>query len=480
MKKIQNSNYILIALGLLLTNFLHAQCNSWEAHPEDVQTAKEQHQIYRDLLGSKKYQEAFPIWQRLFLHVQSPKEAPSRHFKDGIKFYKELAKEATVKETKQAYIDTLASLYNQLANCVGEKSLDRAWMGYNIYSLRGESEKAIAAFEKALDLGGKQTHNMVIVPITQLSVYLYKKQHPKFTKDYLTQLYYKLKELADYNIGKKGNNAPKYELKWEKAYKEFYTLCDSLTEIWDCNYYENLWEEKYLKDSNNIEQNEVLLELLENKCGELSDFYNRIKKHQDFVLKNTCDGVWLKELSLYKRASCLERKSRTFMKRGDTLLSEEYLEKSMQLYQEVLSGKDTVISDYDIATLCYRFAYMAYKKKNFVKARSLCRKASKYRPDWGEPYLLIGTMYASSSKQCSKGNATSLEAKSVIWVAMDEWETAQRIDTLAKETAQIQLKKYKEYLPTIENVFVYSLNPKDRYTVGCWIKQGTKVRVKKE
>jgi hypothetical protein len=480
MKKIQSRNYILIAIGLLLTNFIQAQCNSWEAHPQNVQTAKEQHQVYRDLLSSGKYAEAFSIWQKLFLEVKSPKEAPSRHFKDGIKFYKEFAKAAIGKEKKEAYIDTIISLYSQMAACVGEKSLDRAWMGYNIYSLKGQPENAITAFEKSLDLGGNETHNMVIVPITQLSVYLYQKRHPKISKEYLTKLYYRLKKIADYNIDKNPSDASKYTSKWEKAYNEFYKLRDSLPGIWDCSYYEKRSEAKYLSDSNNIEKNQVILKLIETKCGVLSDFYKKVKQHQDFILANTCNGVWLQELSLFKQATCLESKSIFFMKRGDSFLSDGYMKKAMNLYQDVLSDKDTTISDYDKATLCYRFAYMAYREKNFVKARSLCRKASKYRPNWGEPYLLVGTMYASSSKECSNGNRTSLEAKSVIWVAMDEWETAQRIDTLVHETVKKQLKKYRKYLPRIEDVFVYSLNPKDKYTVGCWIQQETEIRAKQE
>ena len=82
----------IVALLVGTAGTVAAQCPSWDAHPEGEKIAKEQHVLYRDLFKSKKYVEAFPIWEKLYSHVKLPLPAKTRHFRDGITMYKEFAK----------------------------------------------------------------------------------------------------------------------------------------------------------------------------------------------------------------------------------------------------------------------------------------------------------------------------------------------------------------------------------------------------
>ena len=103
---IQKCNYLLFvsvffALIVSIPSTTHAQCDSWEAHPDGKESAMEQHVIYRRLFEQKKYAEAFPIWEKLFASVTSPKESKTVHFKDGINMYKAFAKEEKDKDKKE-------------------------------------------------------------------------------------------------------------------------------------------------------------------------------------------------------------------------------------------------------------------------------------------------------------------------------------------------------------------------------------------
>lgn len=466
-----SDNYLLIILILLSGNCLQAQCNSWDAYPNGIEQAKEQHILYRDLFNSKQYQKAFPIWKNLFQSVQSPKEAPSRHFKDGIKCYYTFAKAQNSVETKAAYVDTIIDLYQQQENCLGEKASDNVWLGYHLYSLQAKPTIAIEAFEAALLLDGKQTASTVIFPMAQLSVYLHQKKHPKFTKEYLTNLYHQLKELAE------TNNIPTYLKKWEKAEQEFLRIQETLNSIWDCAFYENYWKPLYWKDSNNIQQNEEMLKVLGKNCGRETPFYTQILRHQEYLKLMNCGSL---NLTTYQQGNHQEKRARYFLKNGDSLQYKIYREKAFELYEEAINNKNTTLTAKETAELAYRIAYEAYQKEDFSKSRKWCRTASLHQPNWGEPYILVGTLYASSYSRCTTGNPHDLDGKVAIWVALDEWRKAKKVDPNSKDKVNRKIKRYQKYLPPYKDVFIHSLKKGDAYTVGCWIQQKTTIQVIEE
>lgn len=473
-----SKHYWLIVVGVLWTTALFAQCNSWEAYPKGVEVAKEKHQLYRDLFRSKKYTMAFPIWRALFQSVKAPKEAPSRHFKDGIKMYRELAKKEVNKDKKSLLMDTIVDLYQQLESCIGKNTMDKAWLGYSLYALKSQPVLAMEAFQEALDLGKGKTPSMVIVPAAQLAIYLYKKKHPKFTKTYLMNLYYQLKGLVEYNDNHRKEKNTTYHEKWAKAENEFLKCQDELDNIWDCDFFENKWRPAYFTDSNQIEQNKIILNVLKKKCGTASLFYQQVEAHQAFLLLNICEGTPIKELPTYQQAICREKQAAAFLKRGDTLRSEDYLAKAYDLYHQALEKEEnTGMTAEETGTLYYKLAYRYFLEANYVKARKFCRQASRYRPKWGEPYLLVGNMYIQSSKTCQTNDPKNLNGKVVIWVALDEWRKAKKIDATVASSATKSINTYKKYLPLNSNAFQAGLGEGQVYKVGCWIQQKTTVQV---
>jgi tetratricopeptide (TPR) repeat protein len=458
---------------MLSGNSLQAQCNSWDGHPKGIEQAKEQHIFYRDLFHSKQYKKAFPIWKELFQSVQSPKEAPSRHFKDGIKCYYAFAKEEKNATKKAAYIDLLIDLYQQQENCLGEKGADKVWLGYHLYALRADPNLAIEAFEAALRLDGNQTAKTVILPLAQLSVYLYQKKHPKFTTEYLTNLYHQLKELAEHN------NTPAYLEKWKKAEQEFLRTQKYLTSIWGCDFYEDYWKPLYLKDSNNTDQNKEILTVLARTCAKDRPFYWRVARHQEYLQVMVCHLPRIPS-SIHEQGQYQEMRARYFLKNGDTLQYETYRGKAFELYEEAIHKKDSTLTTKETAELAYRIAYEAFREDNFPKARKWCRTASAYQPNWGEPYILVGNLYASSYSKCASNNPHNLDGKIVIWVALDEWHKAKRVDPSVEEKVNKSIHIYQKHLPVYDHIFQKSLDIGASYTVGCWIQQKTKIQVIKE
>lgn len=468
-----------LSLTVLMTGQVAAQCESWEAYPAGVESAKEKHVIYRDLFKSKKYVEAFPVWEELFATVKLPLPAKTTHFKNGITMYKEFAKAEKDKAKKKEYIDKMITLYDEMAACLGEKAKDRAWEGYNIYAVRGSSEKAIEVFEKSIELGKDETPNMVLVPMSQLTVYLFQKKHPKFTADYMRALYEQLKGIVEHNIKNNTKDGEKYETKWKKVEAEFNKIGG---QIWGCDFYVGQWKSKFDADKMNMEQNAEILKVIKKKCGVDHEFYQEVlavyKPWKDSVDYEIAKANFEKLCNL-RKGKFREMESRKFKKAGDEEKANQYKDEAFDWYEKALddpSSEDCEITNEEKGDLAYRVAYHKFGKGAYGAARSLCNKAASLKPGWGEPYMLIGNMYASSGKRCSGGKGTGWDAQVVAWAAMDMWAKAKSVDASVAGQANSKIAKYKKYLPTKGDIFQRGLKEGGSYKIGCWIGVTTKIR----
>ncbi len=467
------------AMLFLLVGQAAAQCESWEAYPAGVQPAKEKHVMYRDLFKSKKYKDAFPLWEELFASVKIPLPAKTTHFRDGITMYKEFAKAEKDDKKKQEYLDAMIDLYDQMAICLGEESQDRAFEGYYIYSARGSSETAIEYFERALELGKKETDEMVLVPITQLTVYLFLQKHPKFTAEYMRNLYEQLEEVKDFNVTNNKAEGAKYAKKWEKVVKEYDKIGG---EIWGCDYYVGDLTPKFEQDRLNMEQNAEFLAILKEKCGTENPLYLTI----DSLYGPWKDSVDLAEkerifetLCNLEKGKFRELQSRKADKEGDEGKADELKREAFEWYKKSLNDASTAdceTTSEDKGELAYRIAYEEYRSGDYSSARVYANKAAGFKSGWGQPYLLIGDMYASSGKACSDGVGTGWDAQVVTWAAMDMWAKAKSVDGSVAGKANGKIAKYKKYLPSKGDIFQRGYKEGQSYTVGCWINETTTIR----
>ena len=113
--------------------------------------------------------------------------------------------------------------------------------------------------------------------------------------------------------------------------------------------------------------------------------------------------------------------------------------------------------------------------KSYSKARSAATKASELKPDWGQPYLIIGDIYASSASSCG---SSSLEQRSVYWVAVDAYSKAKSIDNLLAEKANKRISTWSKQFPSKEDCIWEDLEEGTTYKVGCWISRSTRVRTR--
>ena len=129
------------------------------------------------------------------------------------------------------------------------------------------------------------------------------------------------------------------------------------------------------------------------------------------------------------------------------------------------------------AALAYRIAYRYSKKDALERARYWAERAAYYQPTWGDPYMFLGNIYASSGSTCNFYK--SWNQYGVAWLAIDMWEKAKTIDPSVKERAEKQIAQYERYLPTAGDLFLLGRKEGHPYYIGCWIQRKTKVRIPK-
>ena len=112
--------------------------------------------------------------------------------------------------------------------------------------------------------------------------------------------------------------------------------------------------------------------------------------------------------------------------------------------------------------------------KNFSKARNWARQSAQYDSSNGEPYILIGKLYASSGPLCGPGRGW--DSQIVTWPAIDKWRQAKRIDASVAEEANRLIARYRLYMPSKEDIHQRILEEGSSFRVRCWIQETTTIR----
>ena len=145
----------------------------------------------------------------------------------------------------------------------------------------------------------------------------------------------------------------------------------------------------------------------------------------------------------------------------------EDMQKAIEMLEEV---KESIINAYEIRTnLSHTQLSHMMDETTWMNAK----KAIELDKTDGEPYMIIGYLYASSNKEC---NANPLHAKAVFWAAVDKFQKAKEVDPSMASKANEMIKEYSKLFPTSEDAFFYNVFEGDTYEVECWINETTKAR----
>ncbi len=423
---------------------------------DNEEGAKTAHVLYRDFLKQKNWDEAFRLWQKAYSLAPAADGKRDYHYLDGIKFYEHFLETEKDEAKRKDYIQKIFDLYEEAKDCYPKKAslYDglKAFKLYYKYTDQKDKMEIYNLFKSVVDRDGEQTADFIINPFTALLLDLYFEK--KISIDEARKYAKLITKIIKYGVSHaKTSNAKK---RWELVNNYAPARLEGMEGVkgfYDCEYYKNKYAALYEADPTN--------------CDVVSDVYSKLRWGQcpstdDLLVKlsaqmKTCFPV----VKTSPVATCISK-----LREGD-------FQGSIDCYLQKAESADN-----DKKAQYYLLVAKIYygKLKNFSKARKYARKAANVKPGWGEPYILIGKLYASSGPKC--GSGTGFKSQRVVWVAIDEWQKAKK-DPETRAEAQRQINKYSQYMPTKEDIFLRGLKVGDSYTVPCWINQKTVIRVAK-
>ena len=412
------------------------------------------HVVYKQFLKLNDYKQSFPYWKTAFNIAPAADGKRKSHFTDGVKFYEYFIAQTNDQEQKNKYVDTIFQLYDKMLECFPEEedyvNAVKAFDLYYKHKDRATEDEIFAIFKKVVDSKQEKTEYFVINPFTAMlkERFFADKISMEETRNYANTITSAIEH---------GFNSGKNRKQWDviNNYAPFVLdLFESEKGFYDCAYY----KEKYFTG----------FDVAGADCSELREMVGRLKWGD---CSDNDDAI--QELFLKYNSECREPSTApTPCREGIAQLENgEYRSaaESLDNCADAMSDDEKKAKTYMLIAKIY-YGHL----KNFPKARQYARKAAKLSPSWGEPWLLIGTLYASSGPLCGPG--TGWNSQIVVWPAIDKWKYARSIDPTVGQKATQYINTYSKYMPTKGDVFQRLLTVGDEFKVGCWIQETTEIR----
>ncbi|MBN2610266.1 MAG: tetratricopeptide repeat protein [Bacteroidales bacterium] len=410
-------------------------------HGEDSINCRANLSLYRDYIRQRDYETAIRFWRPAFR--ECPVSTKNLYI-DGVKIYKYFIGKEKNAESLSAYIDSLMLVYDQRIHYYpNDKGDQRGRQGVDLLRYRRNDDikyiqQAYGYLKESINLEKKKCSEAVIATYFTSSFTLFENQQideNTFIDDYILSsrnLLFKLKKIP---ANKTLNDIrAAQDLNFQKAAVGCENLQNKLAPIFEEN-----------------KQDTLNLQLITNALN--------LKGCTGSNLFYEASGIYYEMAPSAESAALMGSLA---YEKGEYSDAVDYFKQAVSL------ETDTVKK----AAYLLGLSKTYYKQNRKPDARQGALDAIKLRPSWGDPYILIGQLYAESSDECS----SLALPKSIYWVAVDKFYRAKQVDPSCTEQADKLIVTYSQYFPNKEDAFFQNIHEGATYTVNCWINETTKVR----
>ncbi len=411
--------------------------------------------LYKDFMKMNKFDEALKQWKLAYSLAPGSNGRVKYHFEDGANIYKKLFESATDSIQKQRYVDTIMMIYDKKKECFGDEAYINGLKGFDYYYYYPQyttMDNIFGLLKSNFDVKGKNADYFVINPFTKM-VYdrvVDGRMNIEEGRKYADLIF---KAIENGKATCKGKACESWDVIDEYAPVRLEAL-EGIDNFYDCNYYAN----KYY----------TLYKQFPDSCDIVNLAYARL-------LRGNCsaDDTRLKEIKQVKSTKCYEAPpALSCAAQGNEDYNDGRYNKAIESY---LSCAEQANDSDSKAKYLLLIAKIYYRDlKNFPKSRKYALDAAKAKPGWGQPYLLIGNLYASSGPLCGTGRGW--ESQVVTWPAIDMWYKAKSVDSKVANEANSLINRYLQYMPKKEDIFFRNLKAGDSFFVPCWIQEATTIR----
>ncbi|MCB0703988.1 MAG: hypothetical protein KDC34_01705 [Saprospiraceae bacterium] len=417
----------------------------------DPQTAMEDFVVYRNFMKTGDWNEAFSYWKQVYAVAPAADGQRNTLLADGIKFYQIFAQNQADSVIRETYIDRIFELYDQIELCYpqggyidGRKAFDL----YYTYPYRATPQEIYALFKSSIDKDQIDAQDFVINPFTALLVDLH--TTGEVSTEEARKYTVLIQEIIANGTANCEGEACDRWLTVEQYAPLRLEFFETIQGFFDCTYYRDKYYPEFQENPND--------------CDVIRTVYSRFKW-------GGCEESSPEFAAIIAAAKdkCIEE---TAVEGGYAALRDAKYNEAINLFKKAAADESdkTKKAKYILLIAKIYFSHL----KNFAAARQYALDAAKIRPNWGEPYLLIGRLYASSGALCGPGRGW--DSQIVTWPAIDMWNKAKAVDPSAASEANKLINTYTQYMPGIEEIFQRNLKEGQSFYVGCWIQESTTIR----
>lgn len=416
-------------------------------HGEDSVRCITNLSLYREYARGKDYEMAYGYWKIVF--DECPK-ASKNIYLDGVKIFKSFLNKKPEAEIKSRLADTLMLIYDRRIEHYGEKGKVRGRQGADLLKYRRNDDikyvqQGYGYLKESADLMQVKTSKAVLPTLLSASITLYKAE--VFDAKQVIEDYIFVTSIVDQQIAAKPSDSRLKSLK-EALDNNFVKEGPG-----DCEALVDYFTEEHKTKKDNPEFLTMLTSLLRARdCTDSELFF-----------------IASKDLH-------------TLSPSAESALNIALLAQNKGQYQEAVTFYTEAIGMEEEPTkkgdLYFSLAVSQSKLKNYSKAHQAALKSAELKPGFGEPYILIGQLYAESKDICTNDDPKNMPS-AVFWLAVDKFNKAKAVDPSLAQRANDLISTYSKYFPNKEDAFFKGINENDTYYLkGCWINESTKARFK--
>lgn len=434
----------------------------------DKELCEQNLSIYIEFYKQKNYKDAYKPWSYLFNNA--PKRTKNIYL-HGPKIIKDLIKNLDDQSRLTPLIDSLIMVYDQRnVYYKGKEAYVIGMKGADMYKYKKTTTEGLQAsyeeLRKAFEMAGNEStasvlnyYFMATTKLVQAKVLQVEDLIALFS-DLSGVISYKEAKLSQdiYNAEQIEELSVKEQKLLKKNKKELKTLGDVKTNL-----------EKTLAPHATCEK---LIELYAKNFQQNKDDVGWMKRAAKLLNKKECTDSDI-FFSISEALYNIDPSSSAAANMGIRSLKRKDFEKAEVFYIYALENEPDEINK---AQYAFRLAqtYGAMNKNNSAKTYAL--KAAAFRSGWGEPYLLIGDLYAKTSRQCGELKTEFLKRVGY-WAAIDKYEYAKRIDPQLSTKSNERIEKYTKQMPSKTDIFTEGLIDEATYKIDCWYSETVKIRV---
>lgn len=429
---------ITIFLGaLLISTPVLAQDNS--NYGSDPEKCKRDLSEYIEFVKQKSYKDALPAWRRVYYNCP---ESSKSIFINGPKIIGFMIENEKDKTKALAYIDTLMQVYDNRIKYFGQEGNVLGRKGNDLYKYNSAAyEDAYGYMKRSVEISGNHIQVAVLQNLMLASSDMYKNKKSdagKVVEDF-SLISEKLSFLLE-------NETSEKKLEQYKKVEENVGTIFIATGAGSCDVLISHFTPRFESTPNDVELLKTITKYLDK--GDCTDSKLFFQASENLYKASPSSQA------AYNLAKMAWRKGE--------------LNKAADFYKKAIDMETD-----DEAKAKYYYELAAVSTSSPATARSYALKAASLKSGWGDPYILIGKLYAGSSSSCGEDK---FKQGIVFWLAVDQFAKAKSIDPSVSDDANKLIATYKAYFPNKEDAFAYNVTEGTEVKVECWINETTIAR----